>query len=577
MRFTAIALDYDGTIALGDTLDPSVRTAIGEVREKGVAVILVTGRRSADLRRVAGDLSCFDAVVAENGAVLEFPASGRVVKLSHPPSRHFTEELSRRAIPFVSGDCLVETDASAAPAVLEIIRSLEEPLVLVFNRQRLMVLPQTVGKSTGLRQALYSLRLSIHNTLGIGDAENDHDLLDACELGAAVEWGSPTLRRAADDVVCGDGPPAVAAYIRQLVEHPEVAAMRLTRRRLILGTQPTGETVSVAVRGRPMVIAGEPGSGKSWLGGLVCEHLILMGYCLCIIDPEGDYGPLEALPGVITLGGDDPPPGPRDLERALGHPYATLILDLSRLSQHDKRDYVAGLLPLLAAFRRRNGLPHKILLDEAHYFLNEESSPAVTGLDHDGFIFVTYRVSGLARSVRTARDTLVIVTRESETAEAQALAAACEPSSRPLSSQLLANLGVNEAVLLPSTETVDGTVVRFRLGPRLTSHVRHRAKYFDMPVPRDRSFAVQDDGRAPLQAASLSEFVVLLASISSEALLNHARRHDFSRWVRDVFRDGTLSAHLYRLEEQASAGRRSNLLDAITQAVRARYELVGKA
>jgi hypothetical protein len=28
--------------------------------------------------------------------------------------------------------------------------------------------------------------------------------------------------------------------------------------------------------------------------------------CVCIIDPEGDYRSLEALPGVITLGGDAP-------------------------------------------------------------------------------------------------------------------------------------------------------------------------------------------------------------------------------------------------------------------------------
>ena len=48
-----------------------------------------------------------------------------------------------------------------------------------------MLLRQGIARSTGLRQAL-ALRLSIHNTLGIGDAENDHDLLDACEVRVAV-------------------------------------------------------------------------------------------------------------------------------------------------------------------------------------------------------------------------------------------------------------------------------------------------------------------------------------------------------------------------------------------------------
>ena len=37
-----------------------------------------------------------------------------------------------------------------------------------------MMLPQGVAKSTGLRQALQALPLSIHNAVGIGDADNDH-------------------------------------------------------------------------------------------------------------------------------------------------------------------------------------------------------------------------------------------------------------------------------------------------------------------------------------------------------------------------------------------------------------------
>ena len=77
MKFGALAPDYDGTIAVKDVLDGEVRDAIGAVRRQGVAVLLVTGRRLADLRRVAGDLACFDAIVAENGAVLHFPVSGR--------------------------------------------------------------------------------------------------------------------------------------------------------------------------------------------------------------------------------------------------------------------------------------------------------------------------------------------------------------------------------------------------------------------------------------------------------------------------------------------------------------------
>ena len=175
MKFGVLALDYDGTIARDGMLDPDVRTAIAEARARGIAVILVTGRILSDVKRVAGDLQFVDAVVAENGVVLAFP-NGHSWLLSHPPATVFLEELRRRKIDFAAGQCVVETDAALAPRILAVIRELELPLVLLFNRGRLMVLPQAISKATGLHQALIALRLSAHNAIAIGDAENDHDL-----------------------------------------------------------------------------------------------------------------------------------------------------------------------------------------------------------------------------------------------------------------------------------------------------------------------------------------------------------------------------------------------------------------
>ena len=60
MKFSTLALDYDGTIAVDGVFDPDVRRAIGAARRQGVVVALVTGRRLDDLRRAAGDVSCFD-------------------------------------------------------------------------------------------------------------------------------------------------------------------------------------------------------------------------------------------------------------------------------------------------------------------------------------------------------------------------------------------------------------------------------------------------------------------------------------------------------------------------------------
>jgi hydroxymethylpyrimidine pyrophosphatase-like HAD family hydrolase len=573
MKLSALALDYDGTIASNGRFSPAVREAIAAVRQQGIAVALVTGRRVADLRQVVGDLTCFDVVVAENGAVLEFPASGRHVVLAHPPRPEVLHALGRRNISIVAGECVLEAAASSAVPILEVVRTLEQPLSLMFNRDRLMVLPPTVTKSRGLGRALSALRISIHNTVGIGDGENDHDLLDACEVGVAVQWGSPALRAAADEVIEGAGPDAVAGYIRRLARQPRLTAAQMGRRRLLLGHQHNGEAVNLAVRGRTMLIAGEPGTGKSWLAGLICEQLILQGYGLCIIDPEGDYRELESLTGVTVLGGDDPPPRARELLHALRHPDVSIVVDLSKLSSHEKREYVDSLLPLVATFRRRTGLPHKIVLDEAHYFLAGKDSAQRIDSELAGYILVTYRVSGLNPSIRNATDTVVIVTRETDPGEADALRALCHPSSGASAApDVFGELATTEAALLPSAEEAHGQIRRFQLAPRLTAHVRHQTKYLDMPVGEDQAFVFGSDGRPGARARTLKTFTGLLTSLPAGLVEGHLQRHDFSRWIDGVFRDHPLAAHVRRLEARVRTDEAHEIAESIAQSIRARYE-----
>src|SRR5688572_29327880 len=355
-------------------MDSGVRSAIAEARSRGIAVALVTGRRLADLQRVAGDLHFVDAVVAENGAVLHLPGSGYSTTLGPPPSDILLQELIGRGVPHVPGECLVEAAAEHAHQVLDAIRARELPLAILFNRGRLMVLPQAISKATGLREVLTILRLSLRSTMGVGDAENDHELLRACEVGVAAGSGSPSLRAAADDIVEGNGPPALVPYLRRVIACGRLPVVKSARRRLLLGHTDDGTPFSLGVRGRNVLVAGDARSGKSWVTRLLAEQLILHGYSVCVIDPEGDYRPLQALPGVVALGGADPLPRPHELLHALQHAESSVVIDLSHVAHAEKVQYTHAVLPALALLRRRTGLPHRIILDEAHYFLN--GSPA---------------------------------------------------------------------------------------------------------------------------------------------------------------------------------------------------------
>lgn len=578
MKFSVLALDYDGTIAGNGGVDPLVRTAIAAIRSRGVVVALVTGRILDELRQVAGDLHFADAVVAENGAVIAFPSSGYVEVLAPSPPPALIEALTRERIPFAAGQSVVEAEAREAPRILTLIQQLELPQVIVFNRGRLMVLPQAVSKATGLRQALTVLRLSPHNAVAVGDAENDHELLRACEVGVAVGWGSAALQAVADYVVPGDGPAALGPFIDGLANRARIPTPIKTRRRLKLGHSADGGAFELAVRGRNVLIAGDPRSGKSWVAGLLCEQLILQGYCLCILDPEGDYTSLEVLPGVSVFGGVDPLPRPRDLLRALRHPDGSVVVDLSHTPHEEKLEYIRNLLPGLSLLRRRTGLPHRIVLDEAHYVLHDPEVASLVDLELNGYTMVTYRTSQLRPDVLAATQA-IIVTRESDPHEVRALRALCPSCSAAAAADwdtLFGSLVIGEAVVLPVTDEAEGVARRIQLAPRITPHDRHVAKYVDIPVTPGRAFVFTSDGDAAGPVArTLRQLVAGLERLPIGRLAGHLKRRDLSRWIAEVFGDYPLAASIRQIEDDYHAGRAGDVVASLSQAVRSRYEFLG--
>jgi hydroxymethylpyrimidine pyrophosphatase-like HAD family hydrolase len=571
MKLSVVALDYDGTIADNGKVHDEIHAVVGELRHRGIAVVIVTGRRLCDLRAVAGDLRCVDAVIAENGAVFSVPGSGHSTTFGQSPPPRFFETLRQRGIPFAQGECIVDTDARFAQPILEVIRDLELPLVLAFNRGRLMVLPQGISKATGLRDGLAMLRLSLHNTLGIGDAENDHELLRACELGAAVDWGSASLKATADVIIEGSGPADVANYLRRELAQPVVWRPRTERRRVILGHDAGDNVVSLTVRGRNLLVTGEPKSGKSWVAGLLAEQLILQSYAVCVIDPEGDYRSLESLPGVTTFGGDDLAPKPRAILRAFRHPDLSGVIDLSQMGHAEKVEYVRALLPTLARLRNLTGLPHRIVLDEAHYFLQDPDLIRELDLALGGYTFVTYRVSGLHPNVLSATEALV-VTRQTDPRELQWLQAAVAPAAL---TDDVDRLPVGRAVLFSDVSEA-GVVARpFRLATRLTPHVRHRSKYIDVPVPASRAFVFTDnDSSVGARAETLNELISGLATAGRETVDGHLRRHDFSRWLTDVFGDHVLGAEIRGLENRNRLESVVDIRESIINAIGVRYDTV---
>jgi len=574
MKFEVLALDYDGTIARDGKLDPDVRTAVMEARARGIVAVLVTGRILSEITRAAGGLEFVDAVVAENGAVIAFP-NGHTRLVGQPPPQAFLDQLRQRGVEFVTGQCIVDTDAGSAGKILELIRQLELPLVLLFNHERLMVLPQGISKGTGLHAALNALRLSTHNAIGVGDAENDHDLLEACEVGVAVSWGSPALQEKADEVLTGDGPQAVAEYIRRIAQEMRLPQDLKGRHRITLGTVDDGSPLTAAVQGRNILLVGEPQSGKSWVTGLACEQMILQGYSVCVIDPEGDYSSLEALPGVVVLGRAEPLPDIPDVARALRHFDLSVVVDLSRAQYQEKVSYLQKLMPMLISLRQTTGLPHWIVVDEAHYFLRDPNIGDLLDLELGSYGVVTYRPSDLSPDLLKHIE-VVVAKRLTRQEDIRALMAMVKnKDADPQWTATLKALTNSEAVLLPGSDEAEGKLRRFKLYPRLTQHVRHKTKYFDLQLEPGAEFVFTDHGKVlGPPARSLKEFVFLLGSMPASCLGEHARRGDFSRWIGNVFHDHRLASDVRKIEQQHCLGYLDDVRESIASLIQERYSFL---
>lgn len=466
---------------------------------------------------------------------------------------------------------IIEADAASAPQILESIRKLELPLTILFNRNRVMVLTQGISKATGLREILKTLRLSLHNCIGIGDAENDHAMLDVCEIGAAAAWGSGSLHAIADDIVPGTGPADVGKYIREVSANAKLPQHRADSRRILLGHTKSGEVVETAVHGRNILIAGDPRSGKSWITGLFCEQLILQGYCLCVIDPEGDYGTFESLPGVVVLRAAGQAPGLEEVARALRYPDVSLVLDLSSLGHEQKVSYVHELLPMLASLRRSVGLPHWIVVDEARYFLHHPNLVECVDFELAAYLLVTYRPSQLHPDLLRAVESTIVTpfTNRDEIRALVALSSAEDAESEW--NDLLGSLGMDEAAIVPQAGAAS-LPKRFTITRRITSHVRHRTKYIDVPMPVERAFVFTCNGqRFGPPVRTLKEFVRLQERIPKTALEAHARRGDFSRWIHEVFGDEPLAADIRAVEKEFRRGEIKSLAPAFTRLIRDRY------
>ncbi len=218
MRYSTLASDYDGTIAEHGIVSPSTVAALRRFREAGGELVLVTGREVQDLQSIFPELRVFGWIVAENGAVLFDLSTGEETLLASPPPKEFIRLLHSRGVaPLYIGRVIIATLDDQLNAIHEAIGEFDLDFQVIANKRSLMILPAGCDKATGLRAFFAKTGRSYETAVGVGDAENDVPLLEACGLGVALANALPLLKDKADWMMSQPSGDGVAELIVQLL------------------------------------------------------------------------------------------------------------------------------------------------------------------------------------------------------------------------------------------------------------------------------------------------------------------------------------------------------------------------
>lgn len=272
-RFKLIVFDVDGTILqLHHELDPFTQSVLLDLKDRGFAITLATGKNMKSTRLVAEKLQIELPLVLSNGCVLQ--SLDGTIHQKHYLSVDFLQQLidecermdldlaihinedifvkevtDNLSILFEYGSPTLKAVGEwktinrlfpKAYKCLVVDRNNREPLFELENRIRskagdsvaychtltemLEFMPEGVSKLTGIRVITEKMGISLQSVLAFGDGNNDTEMLAAVGFGAAVENATISVKNSADWVVpscANNGPAQFLQYLMKNRSNPD--------------------------------------------------------------------------------------------------------------------------------------------------------------------------------------------------------------------------------------------------------------------------------------------------------------------------------------------------------------------
>ena len=275
--YQLIALDIDGTLLGPDgTIPPRVHKALAAARDRGVLLVLATGRRLRSTLPVVDQLGAIVPVVVQNGALVWDTARDTPVSMT-PFDRANLERVVHEALERRIGLVLIRGPETGEPVVIttqpddawpqpDIISAFRSGRIERLSADELLALPDVytidlfgwndrllpllhalraagfsvysgalatdanlpatvanvhmpgVSKAAGVAALARQHGLTLEHVLAVGDGDNDLPLIAAAGLGIAMGHAPSHVREQAKLVV--SAPDGVAEAIERFILEP---------------------------------------------------------------------------------------------------------------------------------------------------------------------------------------------------------------------------------------------------------------------------------------------------------------------------------------------------------------------
>ncbi len=221
MEYKILVLDIDGTLTNSKKeITPRTRAALKKAQEKGVKIVLASGRPTYGIMPVAKQLE-----LEEYGgyilSVITPKKDDQYVELESRINKMEVREVEdfKSFVNFPVTKCLMVEDGEYLAEVEKKVKARLGDMLSVLRSEPffLEIMPKNIDKAYSLGKLLEHLEMEREQMIACGDGFNDRSMIEFAGLGVAMANAQEPVKAAADHVTVSNDEDGVAVVVERFI------------------------------------------------------------------------------------------------------------------------------------------------------------------------------------------------------------------------------------------------------------------------------------------------------------------------------------------------------------------------